>query len=223
MRIPTLISRLPTRQLWTIEYHCFKNHFKIHTMKTTHNFRILLALVFTLMGSAASQAQAYQQQENWLHAWKSFAGAGYASTWLLDATAEGAVVYANNTSGILLLETPSDWAGMDEAIEGLEEGIQSGNGNQMRLMRSVKQVNNELALAQWGGNLGGKPCFAAVTAVIGDDGSARCVIELSLLPPAMEDQLSVEHAMATLHQLPSQPHVSPALLHASTTAQHSAH
>ncbi|MEY3442137.1 MAG: hypothetical protein RLZZ519_418 [Bacteroidota bacterium] len=180
-------------------------------MKTTSTtrtkiFATLLAFVLTF---GAVSAQSLRPEENWLQAWKNFAGTQTASTWLHNEISNGATLFSDPTKGSLIVTVSTEWDSMDEVAEALAEGIQSGNGNQMSAGNEAEVLNHTTAITTWIGQLGGTQVYATVVAQLQQDGTTQMVLELSRAPIYPDVDARNVNALALLDSLGAEAQVSP--------------
>jgi hypothetical protein len=180
-------------------------------MKTTSTtrtkiFATLLAFVLTF---GAVAAQNLRPEENWLQAWKNFAGTQTSSTWLHNEMANGATLFSDPTKSSLIVTLSAEWNSIEAVSEALAEGIQSGNGNQMSAGNEAEVLNHTTAFTTWIGQLGGTQLYASVVAQLQQDGNTQLVLELSRTPLFPDVATRNINALALLDALGSHAQESP--------------
>ena len=180
-------------------------------MKTTSTtrtriFATLLAFVLTF---GAVAAQNLRPEENWLQAWKNFAGTQTSSSWLHNEISNGATLFSDPTKSSLIVTLSAEWGSMDEVAEALVEGIQSGNGNQMSAGNEAEMLDHTTAITTWIGQLGGTQLYATVVAQLQQDGTTQLVLELSRTPIYPDLEARNINALALLDSLGAQAQSSP--------------
>jgi hypothetical protein len=180
-------------------------------MKTTSTtrtkiFATLLAFVLTF---GAVAAQNLRPEENWLQAWKNFAGTQTSSSWLHNEIANGATLFSDPTKSSLIVTISAEWNSMDEVAEALAEGIQSGNGNQMSAGNEAEVLDHTTAITTWIGQLGGTQLYASVVAQLQQDGTTQLILELSRTPLYHDVAARNNSALALLDALGAHPQDSP--------------
>jgi hypothetical protein len=180
-------------------------------MKTTSTtrtkiFATLLAFVLTF---GAVAAQNLRPEENWLQAWKNFAGTQTSSSWLHNEIANGATLFSDPTKSSLIVTISAEWNSMEAVSEALAEGIQSGNGNQMSAGNEAEVLGHATAITTWIGQLGGTQLYGSVVAQLQQDGTTQLVLELSRTPLYHDVPARKNSALALLDALGAHPQDSP--------------
>ena len=180
-------------------------------MKTTSTtrtriFATLLAFVLTF---GAVAAQNLRPEENWLQAWKNFAGTQTSSSWLHNEIANGATLFSDPTKSSLIVTISAEWNSMEAVSEALVEGIQSGNGNQMSAGNEAEVLGHATAITTWIGQLGGTQLYATVVAQLQQDGTTQLVLELSHTPLYHDVASRNVNALAMLNTLGAHAQESP--------------
>lgn len=180
-------------------------------MKTTSTtltkiFATMLAIVLTF---GAVAAQNLRSEENWLQAWKNFAGTQTSSSWLHNEIANGATLFSDPTKNSLIVTISAEWNTMEAVSEALLEGIQSGNGNQMSAGNEAEVLDHTTAITSWIGQLGGTQLYATVVAQLQQDGTTQLVLELSRTPLYPDAAERNANALALLDALGADAQDSP--------------
>lgn len=183
------------------------------TIKTSRSL-ILATLVLLACSTGLLSAQTLHPESNWLQAWKNFAGAQYASTWIGNEMANGAHLYtaAGNTELVITLET--DWNDLDELLSGLEEGILDGNATQLMANGSTEAIGQTAGHNLWKGTIGGRNVFATLVAELQENGGSQVIMRLSTVPVHESVEVRQEEALALLGQFQGQMLKSPLVLDA---------